>query len=142
MRCCFAWSNAYKKNLVARQWPIKVLQVAKQVLQLPYSEKLSWEKTFTNFAIYSHSRKFSPQNFRHATPIYAISLTFHEMLSSYRSVKLFSLESFPLYSITRITQEYSRYRNLLPSRSFVSENFIWTNTCFQFSNVGGSTSCE
>ena len=26
---------------------------------------------------------FSPQNFSHATPIYAISLTFHKMIPSY-----------------------------------------------------------
>ena len=51
---------------------------------------------------YSRPRSFSPRNFRHATLIYAISLTFcesflREMLPSYRSVKVFSLENFPLY---------------------------------------------
>ena len=42
---------------------------------------------------YSHPQKFSPQNFRHATPIYVISLTFrdnflHKMLHSYWSMKV------------------------------------------------------
>ena len=48
----------------------------------------------------------SLRNFRHPTLMYAISLTFgesflHEMLPSYRSAKVFSLESFPLYGIWR-----------------------------------------
>ena len=60
---------------------------------VPYSGKLSREKNFMNFAIYSHPRKFSPRNFRHAIPTYAISLTFRKsflckMLPSYRSAKV------------------------------------------------------
>ena len=51
--------------------------------------KFSREKTFTNSRFYSHPQKFSPRNFRHATPIYAISLTFREsFLPSYRSAKV------------------------------------------------------
>ena len=51
---------------------------------------------------FSHPRKFSPQNSSHATPIMRPVLTFresflHEMLLSYRSMKVFSLENFPLY---------------------------------------------
>ena len=53
---------------------------------------------------FSHLRKFSPRNSRHATPIMRPVLTFHEsflceMLLSYRSAKVFSLENFPLYGI-------------------------------------------
>ena len=40
---------------------------------IPYSRKLSREKTFTNSRFYSHPRKFSPRKFRNATPMYAIS---------------------------------------------------------------------
>ena len=36
---------------------------------LPYSGKLSREKTFMNFAFFSHPQKFPPRNSRHATPI-------------------------------------------------------------------------
>ena len=51
---------------------------------------------------FTHPRKFSPRNSRHATPIMRPVLTFHEsflreMLLSYRSAKVFSLENFPLY---------------------------------------------
>ena len=49
----------------------------------------------------SHLRKFSPQNTGHATPTYTIGLAFREdslreILTSYRSAKVFSLETFPL----------------------------------------------
>ena len=55
----------------------------------------------------NHLWKFSPRNVRHATPIYAISLTITtfrgkflcKMLLSYQSTKVFFLESFPLYSM-------------------------------------------
>ena len=51
---------------------------------------------------FSLPRKFSPRNSRHATPIMRPVLTFREsflreMLLSYRSAKVFSLENFPLY---------------------------------------------
>ena len=59
---------------------------------------------------YNHRQKLSPLNFRHATPIYAISLTLNfresfllEMLPSYRSTKVFFLKSFPLYSTSMCT---------------------------------------
>ena len=50
----------------------------------------------------SHLRKFSSRNLGHATPTYAwfqaIRESFlHEILTSYGSVKVFSLESLPLY---------------------------------------------
>ena len=53
---------------------------------------------------FRHPRKFSPRNSRHATAIMQPILTFREgflreMLLSYRSVKVFSLENFPLYGI-------------------------------------------
>ena len=71
---------------------------------LPYSGKLSREKTFTNFAIFRLSVKVFYTKFRHATPIMWPALTFREsflrkMLPSYWSVKVFSLEIFPLYGI-------------------------------------------
>ena len=49
-----------------------------------------------------HPRKFSPRNSGHATPIMRPVLTFREnflreMLLSYQSAKVFSLENFPLY---------------------------------------------
>ena len=74
-----------------------------------YSGKCSREKTFANIAIYSHPRKFSPLNLRHATPICVISLTFHEnvcceMLSSYQSPKVFSFKSFSLSYIWYMTR--------------------------------------
>ena len=52
---------------------------------------------------FRHPRKFSPWNSRHATPTMRPVLTFresflHEMLLSYRSTKVLSLENFPLYS--------------------------------------------
>ena len=51
---------------------------------------------------FSHPRKFSPRNSRHATPIMRPILTSREsflrkMILSYRSAKVFSLENFPLY---------------------------------------------
>ena len=51
---------------------------------------------------FSHLRKFSPRNSMHAIPIMQPVLTFREsflreMLLSYRSAKVFSLENFPLY---------------------------------------------
>ena len=57
-----------------------------------------------NFTIFSHPRKFSPQNSRHATPIIRSVFAFREsflrkMLLSYRSAKVFSLENFPLYGM-------------------------------------------
>ena len=53
---------------------------------------------------FSHPRKFSPRNSRHATPIIRSVFAFREsflceMLLSYRSAKVFSLENFPLYGI-------------------------------------------
>ena len=68
---------------------------------IPYSGKFSREKIFTNFVIYSHPQKFSPQNFRHATSIMQSVLTFHEsflreMLPSYIPIsESFSLVRFP-----------------------------------------------
>ena len=56
--------------------------------------KLSWILRF-----FHHSQKFSPRNSRHATPIMRPILTFREMLLSYRSAKVFSLENFPLDGI-------------------------------------------
>ena len=54
---------------------------------------------------FRHPRKFSPRNSRHATPIMRPILTFREsflreMLLSYWSVKIFSLENFPLYGMS------------------------------------------
>ena len=59
----------------------------------PYSGKLSREKTSRISWFFSHLRKFSPQNFRHATPIMRPVLTFrksflHKMLPSDRSAKV------------------------------------------------------
>ena len=57
-----------------------------------WGRKSSWISQF-----YSHPLKFSPRNFRHATPIYAVSLTFHESFLRemfpflYRSMKVFPL---------------------------------------------------
>ena len=48
---------------------------------------------------FSHPRKFSPRNSRHATSIIRSVFAFREMLLSYRSAKVFSLENFPLYGI-------------------------------------------
>ena len=53
---------------------------------------------------FSHPRKFSPRNSRHATPIMRPASTFceiflREMLLSYRSAKVFSLKNFPLYGM-------------------------------------------
>ena len=53
---------------------------------------------------FSHPRKFSPRNSSHATPIMRPVLTFREsflreMLLSYRSAKVFSLQNFPLYGM-------------------------------------------
>ena len=58
---------------------------------------------------FSHPRKFSPRNSRHATPIIRSVFAFREsflreMLFSYRSAKVFSLENFPLYGISCIVQ--------------------------------------
>ena len=73
-------------------------------LKVPYSRKLSREKTFTKFAIFQPSAKVFSRNSRHATPIMRPVLAFREsflrkMLLFYRSVKVFSLENFPLYGI-------------------------------------------
>ena len=65
---------------------------------ITYTHTLTHTHTRTvwlsNREIRSRPQKFSPRNFRHATPIYVISLTFCEMCPSYQSVKVFSLESF------------------------------------------------
>ena len=67
---------------------------------------------------FSHPRKFSPRNSRYATPIMRPVLAFREsflreMILSYRSAKVFSLENFPLYGITMSnvlpTEELSVY---------------------------------
>ena len=55
---------------------------------------------------FRHPRKFSLRNSRHATPIMRPLLTFREsflreMLLSYRSAKVFSLENFPLYGTSQ-----------------------------------------
>ena len=83
---------------------------------------------------YSHLWKVSPRNFRHATPIYAICLTFHkiflrEMLPSYQSTKVFSLESFPLYSTGQknIVINESRWQTFSPVKNFhvYGINYCW-----------------
>ena len=68
----------------------------------------------------SYPRKFSPWNFRHALPIYAItSILFrksflHEMLPGYQSTKIFSLKHFLLYSdITTWLRERNYYVNII-----------------------------
>ena len=74
------------------------------VYAIPYSGKFSREKTFANFEVESHPRKFSPRNLGRAAPTYdcfqAIRERFlREILTSYGSAKVFSLKSLPLYDI-------------------------------------------
>ena len=85
---------------------------------IPYSVKLSRKKIFTNFVIFQPSTKvFSTTYHTH----YATSLTFresflHEMFPSYRSAKVFSLESFPLYDIMCIVRGDKQHRCIVPER--------------------------
>ena len=65
-----------------------------------WGRKFSWISRFE-----SHPQKFSPRNFGHAAPTYvwfqAIRESFlREILTSYGSAKVFSLESLPLYGIS------------------------------------------
>ena len=66
---------------------------------IPYSGKLSWISRFE-----CHLQKFSPRNVGRAAPtcdwFQAICESFLcEILTSYGSAKVFSLESLPLYGI-------------------------------------------
>ena len=73
-----------------------------------------------------HPRKFSPRNSRHATPNMRPVLTFREsflreMLLSYRSAKVFSLENFPLYG-----SSYTPMAQLLYGKENISRVTIIT----------------
>ena len=57
---------------------------------------------------FSHPRKFSPRNSRYAIPIMRTVLAFREMILSYRSAKVFSLENFPLYGIIKFSPKIDR----------------------------------
>jgi len=66
------------------------------------SMKLSREKTFANFAVCGYSQKFSPRNSRAWCPFVrqkrAIRESFlRENRIFHQFLKVFSLESFPLY---------------------------------------------
>ena len=72
---------------------------------------------------FNHPRNFSPRNSRHATPIMRPVLTFcesflPEMLLSYQSTKVFSLENFPLYGIYLCQIIQRVIRNNSPSSVF------------------------
>ena len=100
---CRSCASAHVHNHNKHYELIKVVNNTSGIV--PYSRKLSREKTFTKFAIFPPSAKVSPQNSRHATSIMRPVSTFREsflreMLLSYRSAKIFSLENFPLYSNT------------------------------------------
>ena len=88
--------------------PFYDLNSKQKYWEFGYSKKLSREKSFTNFAglLLEHQRKFSPRNLGMPYPLWWI-LAFHksficEMVSYYWSMKVFSLESFPLYGIFAI----------------------------------------
>ena len=71
---------------------------------IPYSGKLSREKTFANFEVREPSAKVFSTKFWGMPPTYvwfqAIRESFlREILTSYGSAKVFSLESLPLYGI-------------------------------------------
>ena len=86
---------------------------------------------------FRHTRKFSPRNSRHATPIMRPVLTFREsflreMLLSYRSAKVFSLENFPLYGVWCITRE--RGLTPLPLKEGWLEPLIFESTYYLKTN--------
>ena len=72
--------------------------------------KPSWILQF-----YSHPWKFSPRNFRHATPIYAISLTFHKMFPSLLIRESFLPRKFPVicYMHTKRKKYYYDNHNII-----------------------------
>ena len=77
-----------------------------------------------------HPRKFSPRNSRHATPIMRPVLTFREsflreMLLSYRSAKVFSLENFPLYGIL-CKSKISTF-NFINTTTYTCRSYVSTN---------------
>ena len=83
-------------------WWSKALASIQEVL--PYSAKLSREKTFTNFAALEPPTKVFSMKFGHAIYPLWLLLAFHEsflreMTTSYQSMKVFSLKSFPLYGM-------------------------------------------
>ena len=83
------------------QW---VVPIQRSVISYPIAGNFQGRKLSRISQFFSHPGKFSPRNSRHATPIMWPVLTFresflHKMLLSYWSVKVFSLENFPLYGM-------------------------------------------
>ena len=86
------------------QRPEAVASIAKQSEIYRIAGNFRGRKLSRISRFFSHPRKFSPRNSRHATPIIRSVFAFREsflreMLLSYRSAKVFSLENFPLYGI-------------------------------------------
>ena len=76
------------------------------ILCIPYSRKLSREKTFTNFVVLEPPAKVFSLKFGCAILTYSCTLGFSIPRKfsprnghTYQSAKVFSLESFPLYGI-------------------------------------------
>ena len=78
---------------------------------IPYSGKLSREKTFANFTVCGNLRKFSLQNLGAWRPLARQKWVIRESFLCenhifHQSAKVFSLESFPLYNTTCRSEIY------------------------------------
>ena len=94
---------------------------------------------------FSHPRKFSPRNSRHATPIMRPVLTFREsflreMLLSYRSAKVFSLENFPLYGNFHMHTLYSPHSQQTQTRLAHQQlTYLIQSPTFTLQTMGNTT---
>ena len=93
----------YRRNFIyVNQSTINIIFCLRYI---PYSRKLSSEKTFTNFAVLEPPVKVFSTKFGCAVPSYdrfwhsAKVFSAKWSLLIYRSARVFSLESFPLYGI-------------------------------------------
>ena len=73
--------------------------VLKNRLLLPYSGKLSREKTFVNFVVLWLFVKFFSEKFGGVTPLALQKRAIRKNRIFHQSVKVFSLKSFPPYGI-------------------------------------------
>ena len=112
--------------------PLWCRSSVQKVMELPYSGKLSREKTFANW----WKIRFCGENFhgllafpvpRDATPPNFAEKTFANSLKTAKFAKVFSLESFPLYGIMNVHTQLFWVSN---RASVLSLSFLLT--IFQF----------
>ena len=137
--------HAYTSTSMYMQYPRFIIVF----IAIPYSGNFRGRKLSRISRFFSHSRKFSPRNSRHATPIMQPVLAFHEsflreMLLSYRSANVFSLKNFPLYSTCQVhvplLSSVHTHINDIPYMYVWYENSAHTCTCtYSVVVLGGLT---